>query len=339
MDSGGRGGAQEETRRRRAGKSGGIGGASFHAAPMELDPLPRAEIEAGLRRFPRWFYPHDLGQGIVVETTDSQRGRTDPARFRAKHAPNWKAILHAVGGDLKGLRVLDAGCFEGYWTVEAARAGASEAVGIDLRPEHVEQARFVARAIGLPNARFEVCDLFDIERLGEFDVIFLFGVLYHVDRPVELLLAARRMCRRLLVVNTKIVPLDEAVLQVRYEDPGQELNAAVHPLVMVPSASAVVRMMRHAGFTDVGVVRPAPDGNEAYIRYRRAVFLGRPNATGQPEPPPPSEKVVGRQGEKTLSTVESAADRMRFRTWLRRRWTRLLSGGRRPPRTEAPWIG
>jgi tRNA (mo5U34)-methyltransferase len=305
-----------------------------------LSPLSRAEIEEGLRRFPRWFYPHDLGQGIVVQPTDSQRGKTDPARFRAKHAPYWKAILQGCGGSLEGLRVLDAGCFEGYWTIEAAKAGAAEAVGFDLRPEHVEQARFVARAVGLPNARFEVCDLFDLERLGTFDVIFLFGVLYHVDRPVELLQKARSICRRLLVVNTKILPLDEPVLQVRYEDPGQELNAATHPLVMVPSASAVVRMMRHAGFREVGVVRPAADGNEAYIRYRRAVFLGKPNETGAPEAPPAGTLtgVEGRQGEKSLSTVPSAADRMSAGLWFRRKWARLKSKGKRPPETEAPWL-
>ncbi len=290
-----------------------------------------------MARFPRWFYPHDLGQGVVVQPTDSPRGKTDPARFRAKHAPYWNAILRGVGGSLEGLRVLDAGCFEGYWSVEAARAGASEAIGFDLRPEHVEQARFVARAAGLPNVRFEVADLYALDRWGPFDVVFLFGVLYHVDRPVELLRLARSVTRRLVAVNTVILPLDEPVLQVRYEDPGMELNAAGDMLVMVPTPSAVVRMLRHAGFRNVRMIRPAPDGNEAYLKWQRAVFLAEPAPEGEREGPPADvlASMEGRQGEPMLRRMESAASHASLGGILRRKIGRWL-GGDRPPRIEAP---
>ncbi len=301
-----------------------------------LSPLPRQEILEGLKRFPRWFYPFDLGQGVRVTPNASPVGTVDPERFRAGHAPMWEAVLGACGGSLEGLSVLDAGCFQGYWTLEAARAGAARAVGFDARPEPVEQARFCARAIGLPNASFETGDLLDIGRFGAFDVVFLFGVLYHVDRPVEFLDRVRRVTRRLVVVNTDVLPLDEPVIQLRYEDPAMELNAAGGALVTVPSVSAVVRMLRHVGFGGVEVLPPAPGGAEAYRRWRRAIFLARPTPDGKPEPPPP-EVLAGMRrghGERKLSWIPSALDRAPLGAILRRKLRRLL-GRRRPPRSEA----
>lgn len=296
-------------------------------------PLSREEILEGVKRFPSWAYPFDLGQGIVVETRNTRLGPKDPELFVASHKPKWDAVLRACGGSLKGLSVLDCGCYQGYWTVEAIRAGASRAVGIDARPQHLEQARFVARALGYGNATFEQADVFDVERLGAFDVVFLYGILYHVDSPVDLLRRVRAVTRKLLVVDTDTLPLEEPVLQLRYEDPGMEVNSATAPLVMVPSVSAVVRMLRHAGFDEVRVVRPAPDGAKVRVRWRRTAFLAAPRDLSLPSPIPPG--IVGRLGERHLSAMPSAADRVPLPVILGRKARRLFDP-HRPPNPEAP---
>jgi SAM-dependent methyltransferase len=300
-------------------------------------PLSREEILAGIERFPTWSYPFDLGQGIVVEPRNTTLFTKDPRSFMASHRPKRDAVLAACGGSLEGLSVLDCGCYQGYWTVEAIRAGASRAVGIDARPEHLEQARFVARALGYANASFEQADVFDVERLGTFDVVFLFGILYHVDSPVELLRRVRAVTRKLIVVDTDTLPLDEPVLQLRYEDTGMDLNSATAPLVMVPSVSAVVRMLRHAGFGDVRVVRPAPDGAPARFRWRRTAFLAAPRDPAKPDPElrRSIESVAGRHGERHLNAMPSAADRVPLPTVLWRKARRLFDP-RRPPNLEAP---
>jgi SAM-dependent methyltransferase len=295
-----------------------------------LTPLSRAEIEEGVRRFPRWFYPFDLGQGVRVEPTDSPLGKVNAAGYVRKHAPLWKAVLDACGGSFEGLSVLDAGCFQGYWSIEAARAGASRVVGFDLREEHVEQARFCARAIGLPNVEFRRAELFDLATMGTFDVVLLFGVLYHVDQPIELLRRARGVTRRLIAVNTDVLPLDEPVVQLRYEDPSMELNSATGALVCVPSVSAVVRMLRHTGFGRVRVLPPADA--ESYRTWRRAVFLAEPTPDGAPEPPPASVWTAGAHGygERKLDWVPSGSDRAPLRTVLARKLRRLFDRDRAP---------
>ena len=303
-------------------------------------PLSREEILEGIQRFPSWAYPFDLGQGIRVETKNTRLGPKDPELFFASHRPRWDALLAACGGSLKGLSVLDCGCFQGYWTVEAIRAGAERAVGIDARPEHLEQARFVARALGYANASFEQVDLFDVERLGAFDIVLLQGVLYHVDSPIDLLRRVRAITRKLVVVDTDTLPLDEPVLQLRYEDTAMEVNSATAPLVMVPSVSAVVRMMRHAGFGEVRVVRPAPDGAVKRLHWKRTAFVGVPRDLSKPDPELQRsiDSVAGRHGEPHLNAMPSAADRVPLSTILWRKARRLFDRSR-PTNPEAPLTG
>lgn len=289
-----------------------------------LEPMRREDILEGVKRFPLWFYPFDLGQGIVVETTESALGKVNPDGYRRKHGPFWERILAAAGGSLEGLRVLDCGCFQGYWSIEAARAGAKEVVGFDLRQDHVDQATFVAKAIGYRNVSFRKLELFDVEQLGTFDVVLLFGVLYHVDSPIELLRRIRRVTTKLLAVNTDVLPLDEAVIQLRYEDTGMHLNSATGSLVSIPSVSAVVRMLRHTGF---GNVRVLPPTTGAYERWERAVFVAEPH-DGPPERPPEGVWTPGAKGygEKKLSWVPSGLDRAPFGAFVSRKLRRLFRG-------------
>src|SRR5258706_11316132 len=115
-------------------------------AAVPVTPLPREEILEGVRRFPVWSYPFDLGQGIRVEPTVNPLGQKDQGKFLLSHRPKWNAILSACGGSLEGLSVLDCGCYQGYWTAEAARPGAARAVGFAPRPRPPDQATFLARA-------------------------------------------------------------------------------------------------------------------------------------------------------------------------------------------------
>ena len=75
-------------------------------------------------------------------------------------------------------QVLDAGCGTGEQTLLAASSGA-EALGVDVSPLAVEQARAKAAARGI-SARFEVADALSLEDLGlDFDTIIDSG-LFHV---------------------------------------------------------------------------------------------------------------------------------------------------------------
>jgi 23S rRNA (cytosine1962-C5)-methyltransferase len=77
-----------------------------------------------------------------------------------------------------GKRVLDAFCYSGGFGLHAARAGASEVLGIDASEGALELARRNAATNGLSNLAFECADVFghlaDLASSGrQFDVVIL----------------------------------------------------------------------------------------------------------------------------------------------------------------------
>lgn len=52
-------------------------------------------------------------------------------------------------GDVKGLRVLDAGCGYGYYSIWAKKEGAKEVVGVDISERMIKMAKEKARKEGL----------------------------------------------------------------------------------------------------------------------------------------------------------------------------------------------
>lgn len=77
-------------------------------------------------------------------------------------------LLSWLPADLRGLRVLDAGCGTGAFSVEAARRGA-QVVAIDLSPTLVELARErVPADMGEGSIDFRVGDMSELD-LADFD--------------------------------------------------------------------------------------------------------------------------------------------------------------------------
>ena len=73
----------------------------------------------------------------------------------------------AFAGRVSGKSLVDLGCLEGGWTVEFARAG-FEALGIDARKVNIEKCEYVAEQMNLPNLRFSLDDVLNIEQDGQF---------------------------------------------------------------------------------------------------------------------------------------------------------------------------
>jgi magnesium-protoporphyrin O-methyltransferase len=87
-------------------------------------------------------------------------------------------LLGMLPEDLRGSRVLDAGCGTGALAVQAAHRGAS-VVAVDISPTLVELAQQRLPALsGAGCISFSVGDMFD-QRLGEFDHVVAMDSLIH----------------------------------------------------------------------------------------------------------------------------------------------------------------
>jgi tRNA (mo5U34)-methyltransferase len=114
--------------------------------------------------------------------------------------PGWTPIdtdIYGIPERLDGKRVLDVGAWDGYWTFEALKRGATEVVAIDDFSDYLsndvkrtawDTFDLCRESFGFDEAickRIEMT-VYDVtpEDLGMFDVIFCFGTLYHLRYPL-----------------------------------------------------------------------------------------------------------------------------------------------------------
>ena len=110
-------------------------------------------------------------------TSDAPVGRIR-ATVRAGRDEMRAALLSFLPADLRGARVLDAGCGTGALAAEAARRGA-EVVAVDVSPTLIDLARErVPRDLGAGRIAFAVGDMLDAAH-GTFDHVVAMDSLIH----------------------------------------------------------------------------------------------------------------------------------------------------------------
>lgn len=121
-------------------------------------------------------------------------------------------------GDLPGLirahapgkSFADIGCMwgvNGAFAFTAEEAGATRVVAVDVfgpTPEF-EQAQ-AARQSRLTFVLGDATKIETLRKIGQVDVVFCAGVLYHHPSPFELLVALRRICGERLILRTSTIP-------------------------------------------------------------------------------------------------------------------------------------
>lgn len=139
-------------------------------------------------------------------------------------------IVSPFETEIRGKRVLDLASHDGRWSYALASAGASEVVGIEGRPELIEQfAGFPDDEIR-SRVRFVEGDLFEeLERLcvagARFDVVAVFGIFYHVMDHYRLLRLIARLQPELVIIDSEWMIHDGPMIRVVLEDTRKILNA------------------------------------------------------------------------------------------------------------------
>lgn len=137
-------------------------------------------------------------------TSDAPVGRIR-ATVRAGRDSMRGTLLDWLPTDLRGTRLLDAGCGTGALAIEAARRGA-EVVAIDLSPTLIKLAR--ERAVGMSGegrVDFRAGDLRD-PGLGRFDHVVAMDSLIHYPLPEAVDLLADLGARTRLSMLFTFVP-------------------------------------------------------------------------------------------------------------------------------------
>jgi tRNA (mo5U34)-methyltransferase len=124
-----------------------------------------------------WYHSIQLPSGEVTPGLQT----LEQLRLRARQFP--------IPEDLRGKRVLDIGAWDGWFSFEMERRGAT-VVAVDA----VRSEKFLhARELLGSKVEYHVSDVYDLRpsELGVFDIVLFLGVLYHLKNPV---LALERVC-------------------------------------------------------------------------------------------------------------------------------------------------
>ena len=119
---------------------------------------------------------------------------------------------------LEGATVLDLASHDGRFSFAALRAGAARVVGVDIDDSLVQQARANLAAYGEAPDRYEFVtrDMFrHFDDVEQFDVVFCFGIMYHVNDHMQLLSNIAGVEPHWLIVDTKISQLPGSVIELR----------------------------------------------------------------------------------------------------------------------------
>jgi len=193
------------------------------------------------------------------------------------------------------LRILDLGCGEGVYSVEAALRGA-RVLALDARIERMRHGEACARRHGLDRVRFVEDDVRRAtrDRLGTFDVVYLLGLLYHLDAPevFEVLEQARDLCEGWLLIDTLVSLAPETEVVWRGEayrgqrcrehedgDPAEVRRSRVlksidNTFSFRFAPHALVRALGHVGFTSVLECRAPLEPGKRDDRLTIAAFAG-----------------------------------------------------------------
>ena len=129
---------------------------------------------------------------------------------RGRPVGNYADLPGLIRTHAPGKSFADIGCMwgvDGEYAFVAEEAGATRVVGVDVfgpTPEFEEK-----RAARGSKAEFVLGDVTradTLARIGQVDVVFCAGVLYHHPSPFDLLAALRRICGQTLILRTSTIP-------------------------------------------------------------------------------------------------------------------------------------
>ena len=195
----------------------------------------------------RWFHRIDLGHGIVTPGVDDS-----PAKLCAIGMPE----------DLRDKSVLDIGAFDGFFSFEAERRGASRVVAADSYAWTQPKSLFDGQGFKIAHEalhsrveqkRIAVEDI-SPETVGMFDLVLFLGVFYHAPDPFRYLRAAASVCREMMIVETHVDGLDyNRPVMVFY--PGATLNNDPTNK-WGPNLLCVEALLKEAGFKGGHFLKP-----------------------------------------------------------------------------------
>jgi SAM-dependent methyltransferase len=169
------------------------------------------------------------------------------------------SLLSEVSAPLALKTAIDVGCGVGYFS------GVLQSLGLDVQAVDGRQGNVDEAQCRFPAIPFRVCDAQDsaLRALGQFDLVFCFGLLYHLENPLSTIRHLHAMTSKLLLVEGVIFPGEEPIMALVDEGPTEDQG--LNHIAFYPTEACLVKMLYRAGFSDVYGFETPPDHGEYHV--------------------------------------------------------------------------
>ncbi|MBL8186542.1 MAG: ATP-binding cassette domain-containing protein [Acidobacteria bacterium] len=237
-----------------------------------------------------WFYPFALPSGRRVECYL-------PPHVAVIHANRLAMVESALkttfGSDWSQLDCLDVGSNQGFFSVKLAQRGCRNVVGLEARPQNIEDAELIRKMYDLNNLSFRNGDVTKLNPADwpQFDVTIMLSVLFWLENPIGVLRTLKALTRHLLILETPVAPeifgeMDWGSRDVRKQLQGsfalldltEESKMHVGSLTELsfcPGRESLIWLLRKLGFSSVEIVAPLPEAYEQLVSGSRVMVVAR----------------------------------------------------------------
>lgn len=173
---------------------------------------------------------------------------------------------------VQGLKTaLDAGCGVGSLSNYLDKLGLKVSA-FDGRAENVKEAQKRHSDI-----KFLVLNVEDsaVKELSSFDLIFCFGLLYHLENPFLAIRNLHALTNKILIIESMVIP--GRYPSANLVDEGHTKDQSLNYIAFILSEPCLVKMLYRVGFPYVysSIISPAhEDFRESFLFYRkRSIFV------------------------------------------------------------------
>lgn len=218
------------------------------------------ELQSRVSAIKPWFYEMDLGNGVKTPGMGS-------AEILAARAD----IYFGMG--IEGASILDVGAWDGFYSFEAERRGASRVLAVDKfcwgGGGSGNRAAFeLAREALGSSVEDKIIDIDEtnVENVGPFDIVLFNGIVYHIKDPLHAIAQAAKIARHVLSVETYLDMLESPRPSMVFF-PGDTTNPHGPQNGWGMNSSLGHALLKSLGFETV-LEFPTPDAPS-----RRSIFL------------------------------------------------------------------
>ena len=162
----------------------------------------------------------------------------------------WNRLVKHIQS-LKGKRILDIGCGNGYYMLRMLGEGAGQVLGADPTRLFLYQFHIIKKYLPHRNIWLLPLKSEQLPAFGLFDSVFSMGVLYHRKTPMDHLVELRSFLKAdgELVLETLVNPVDNAETLIP-----EDRYAMMANVWNIPSIKTLEQWLEKAGFSEIKTV-------------------------------------------------------------------------------------